>query len=132
MPFNLRAGTRAQRTAAQVPATTQAAPVCLAPSGPRVSHQGPGLPILQQHLITEDPITSPHPHALLGLLFSIQLPPEPPSLALEEEEEEARGLRLGVPSSPLMLSLWVLEHITKVEATTQVAARVDLIVAHQA
>ena len=131
MPFNLRAGTQAQRTAAQVPATTQAAPACLAPSGPRVSPQGPGLPILQQHLITEGPITSPHPHVPLGLLFSIQLPPEPPSLALEEEEE-ARGLRLEVPSSPLMLSLWVLEHITKVEATTQVAARVDLIVAHQA
>ena len=130
MPFNLRAGTRAQRTAAQVPATTQAAPACLAPSGPRVSHQGPGLPILQQHLITEDPITSPHPHALLGLLFSIQLPPEPPSLALEEE---ARGLsRLGVPSSPPMLSLGVLGPTIKVEATTQVEVRVDLTVAHQA
>ena len=92
---------------------------------------------MQGHLLTlqldpiEDPTTSPHHHVRRGPLCSTQLPPEPPSLALEEEEE-ARGLRLGVPSSPLMLSLWVLEHITKVEATTQVAARVDLIVAHQA
>ena len=128
MPFNLRAGTQAQRTAAQVPATTQAAPVCLAPSGPRVSHQGPGLPILQQHLITGGPITSPHPHVPLGLLFSIQLPPEPPSLA----QEEAKGLRPGVPSFPLMLSLGVLGPTIKVEATTQVEVRVDLTVAHQA
>ena len=129
MPFNLRVGTRAQRTAAQVPATTQAAPVCLAPSGPMVSHQGPGLPILQQHPIIEDPITSPHPHALQGPLFSTQLPPEPPSLALEEE---ARGLsRLGVPSSPLMLSLGVLGPTIKVEATTRVEVRVDLTVAHR-
>ena len=130
MPFNLRVGTRAQRTAAQVPATTQAAPVCLAPSGPRVSHQGPGLPTLQQHPIIEDPITSPHLHALQGPLFSTRQPPEPPSLALEEE---ARGLsRLGVPSSPLMLSLGVLEPTIKVEATTRVEVRVDLTVAHQA
>ena len=129
MCSNLRAGTQAQHTAARAPATTPAAPACLEPNGPRASHQEPGLPILQQDPI-EDPTTSPLPHVQRGPLSSTQLPLEPPSLALEEEE--ARRLRLEVPSSPLMLSLWVLEHITKVEATTQVAARVDLIVAHQA
>ena len=135
----LRAVTQAQRTAARARATTRAAPGCLEPSGltkashqvEEAFHQEPGhLHTLQLDPI-EDPTTSPHHHVRRGPLCSTQLPPEPPSLALEEEEE-ARGLRLGVPSSPLMLSLWVLEHITKVEATTQVAARVDLIVAHQA
>ena len=128
MCSNLRAGTQAQHTAARVPATTQAAPGCPEPNGPRASHQEPGLPILQQDPI-EDPTTSPHPHARREPLYSTQLPPEPHSLA---QEEEARGLRLEVPSSPLMLSLGVLEHIIKVAATTRVAARVDLIVAHQA
>ena len=138
MPFNLRAGTQAQRTAARARATTRAAPGCLEPSGltkashqvEEASHQEPDLLLILQLDPIEDPTTSPHHHVQRGPLCSTQLPPEPPSLALEEEE--ARGLRLGVPSSPLMLSLWVLEHITKVEATTQVAARVDLIVAHQA
>ena len=135
----LRAVTQAQRTAARARATTRAAPGCLEPSGlTKASHQVEEASHLVQGLLPtlqldpiEDPTTSPLPHVQRGPLCSTQLPPEPPSLALEEEEE-ARGLRLGVPSSPLMLSLWVLEHITKVEATTQVAARVDLIVAHQA
>ena len=43
--------------------------------------------------------------------------------------EEVRGLRF--PSSPLMLSLGVLELIIKGEDTTRGVARVDLIVAHQ-
>ena len=140
MCSNLRAVTQAQRTAARAQATTRAAPGCLEPSGltkashqvEEASHLAQGLLLTLQLDPIEDPTTSPHPHVQRGPLCSTQLPPEPPSLALEEEEEEARGLRLGVPSSPLMLSLWVLEHITKVEATTQVAARVDLIVAHQA
>ena len=127
MTSNLRAVTQAQRTAARARATTQAAPGYRAPSGPRVSHLEPGLLILQLDPI-EDPITSPHPLARQGPLYSTQLPPEPPSLA----QEEAKGLRLGVPSFPLMLSLGALGHIIKVVATIQVAARVDLIVAHQA
>lgn len=134
----VRAVTQAQRTAARAQATTRAAPGCLEPSGltkashqvEEASHLAQGLLLTLQLDPIEDPTTSPHPHVQRGPLCSTQLPPEPPSLALEEEE--ARRLRLEVPSSPLMLSLWVLEHITKVEATTQVAARVDLIVAHQA
>merc|ERR1719420_1578352 len=99
----VRAVTPAQRTAAQARATTPAAPDFPEPSGPRVSHLEPGLLISQRDLI-EDPITSPHPHALQGPLYSTQLPPEPPSLA-RGEEEEARELRSVVASSPLMLSL---------------------------
>ena len=120
----LRAGTQAQPTAAPVQATTPAAPASPTLNGRRASHREPG-PHTSQQGPTEGHTTSPHLHAPQGPLYSTPQLLGPPSLA----REEARGLRF--PSSPLMLSLGVLELIIKGEDTTRGAARVDLIVAHQ-